>query len=236
MKFKSLRFLLLVLLLTSACAPSTIITEETPVPIGTEEPLPEPTQIAPESQPELPVVTDWRAVRDPRYGFGFAIPCWWLTNEIASDNGLYTVKNYDDVYFNANSSKGFWDWPNGTLKLDIVTMEGIDPALSDTDAFMQLSDPTMTSLVSAEQIQYGSHLATAVVVSSVNSPSDPPVKLFLFRFAPDKLLLVNPIPQSIIDTPDFQALLASVVLNADEQIALPLITPAPALIDASCAG
>lgn len=142
----------------------------------------------------------------------------------------------DDAYFNANSNKGFWDWPNGTLKLDIVTMEGINSAVSDADAFMQQSDPTMTNFVSAEQIQYGSHLATVAVIASVNSPSDSPIKLFIFRFTPDKLLMINPIPQSIIDTPDFQALLASVVLSADEQIALPHITPAPALIDASCAG
>ena len=236
MKFKSFRFLLLVLLITSACAPSSIITEETPVPIVNEEPLSGPTQISSEPQPELPVVTDWRAVRDPRYGFGFAIPCWWLTNEITSDNGLYTVKNYDDAYFNANSSKGFWDWPNGTLKLDIVVFEGSDPAISDADAFMQQSDPTITGLVSAEQMQYGSHMATTVVLSNVNNPSEPHTRLFLFRIAPDKLLMINPIPQSIIDTADFQALLTSVVFTTDEQIALPLINPAPALIESSCAG
>jgi hypothetical protein len=45
-----------------------------------------------------------------------------------------------------------------------------------------------------------------------------------------------PVPQTIIDTPDFQALLSSIVLTPDEQITLPTITPAPALIDASCAG
>jgi hypothetical protein len=48
--------------------------------------------------------------------------------------------------------------------------------------------------------------------------------------------MVVPIPQSIIETPDFQAFLASTVLTQDEQIALPIIIPSPALIASSCAG
>ncbi len=236
MKNKSLLSLLLVMLFVIACAPSVSPTDELPVPIPTEEPIsaPAPTEPAPQAAP--PVVTSWRAVRDPRFGFGFAIPCWWLTNPISTDGALYTIKNYDDAYFNANSSKGFWDWPNGTLKLDIVVMEGIEPSLSDTDAFMQQLDPTMTGLVSSEQIQYGSHSVTVLTLSNINNPDEPNTKLFFFRFAPDKLLLINPIPQSIIETPDFQALLTSIVLTQDEMISLPFITPAPALIDASCAG
>ena len=227
--------LALFILLLSACAPVTESTEISVEQIQTEEPLPALTEeVAP--QPEQPVSTAWRAVRDMRYGFGFAIPCWWQTNPIEADGALYTVKNYDDAYFNANSSKGFWEWPNGTLKLDIVVFEGADPALSDADAYIQLADPSMTGLVSAETQQFGSHSGTVALISNLDNPNSPDVTVFLFRLAPNRLLMVNPIPQTIIDTPDFQALLSSIVLNADEDISLPIITPAPALIDASCAG
>jgi len=227
--------LALFVMLLGACAPAVQPTETAVEPQPIEEPLPVPTdETAP--QPELPVVTSWRAVRDPRYGFGFAIPCWWLTNPIDIDGALYTVKNYDDAYFNANSQKGFWEWPNGTLKLDLVIFEGADTTKSDADAYIQLADPSMTGLVSAEIRQFGSQTGTVTVLANLDNPNSPNATVILFRLAPDKLLMINPVPQSIIDTPDFQALLSSVVLTQDEEITLPIITPAPALIDASCAG
>lgn len=227
--------LVLFVLLISACAPVTESTNISVEPLQTEEPLPAPTEdTAPQS--ELPVSTAWRAVRDMRYGFGFAIPCWWQTNPIESDGALYTVRNYDDAYFNANSNKGFWEWPNGTLKLDLVVFEGADPALSDADAYIQIADPSMVGLVSADVRQFGSHAGTITVLANLDNPNSENATVVLFRLAPDKLLMVNPVPQTIIDTPDFQALLSSVALSMNEDIALPIITPSPALIDASCAG
>lgn len=230
-----INILVLFVLLISACAPVIESTEISVEPLLTEEPLPAPTEEA-APQPEQPVSTAWRVVRDVRFGFGFAIPCWWLTNPIQTDGALYTVKNYDDAYFNANSQKGFWEWPNGTLKLDLVVFEGADPALSDADAYIQMSDPSMTGLVSAETRQFGSHTGTITVLANLENPNSENATVVLFRLAPDKLFMINPVPQSIIDTPDFQALLSSVVLSPDEQVTLPTITPAPALIDASCAG
>jgi len=45
-----------------------------------------------------------------------------------------TIYNYyNEACFNANSTKESWDWPNGTLKLDVIVMEGVDPANSDID-------------------------------------------------------------------------------------------------------
>jgi hypothetical protein len=235
MKTKSLIFLLLVVLIVSACAP-TVATPE-PASVDTEEPLLIPTEPESTQRPEPPISTAWKAVRDPRYGFGLAIPCWWLVSPIPEQGfgGVMTIKNYDEAYFNAHSTKGFWEWPNGTLKLDVIIMTGVDPAKPDAEAYMKFVDPTMTGLVSAEPQQIGSHTATVVTLANLVNTNDPDTKLFIFRLAPDKLLMVAPIPQSIIDTPDFQAILTSIVLTPDEQVALPTITPAPALINAPCA-
>jgi len=234
-----LLFLFVILRTVRPCAPSVSQTEILSAPIPSEESQIIPTQIEPAPQPELPVVTSWKPIRDVRYGFGLAVPCWWLFTPIPEDainGGAMTIKNYDDAFFMANSSKGFWDWPNGALKLDVIVMEGIDPAKSDIDGYLQFSDPTMERLVAVESQQLSSHTVTIGTIANVNNTNDPDVKLFFFRLAPDKLLMINPVPQSIIDTPDFQALLASVVLTPEEQIALPLITPAPALINDTCAG
>lgn len=239
MKNKSLLLLFVITLAVSACAPSVSQTEISDAPIPTEEPQTIPTQAEHAPQPELPVVSSWKPIRDMRYGFGLAVPCWWLFTPIPADaivGGAMTIKNYDDAYFMANSTKGFWDWPNGTLKLDVIVMEGIDPANSDIDGYLQFSDPTMERVDAVESQQFGSHSATIASLANVDNPNSPITKVYFFRLAPDKLLMINPVPQSIVDTPDFQALLASVVLTPDEQVSLPLITPAPALIDASCGG
>lgn len=227
---------LLVGLILCACAPSVTQTE-TPAPVQTEEPILIPSQTEPVPQPELPDATSWKAVRDERYGFGLAVPCWWLVSPIPEGGfgGVMTITNYDEAYFMANSNKGYWDWPNGTLKLDIVVMEGADPAKSDAEAYMGFVDPTMTGLVSSETQQISGRTVTVVTLANLVNTSDPHTRLFIHRLAPDKLLLVAPIPQTIIETPDFQAILASIVLSPDEHVALPIIVPAPALINASCA-
>jgi len=239
MKNRPLLLFLVIVLSVNACAPNVSQAEESPAPIPTEEPPLIPTQIEIAPQPEQPVVTSWKPVRDVRYGFGLTIPCWWLFTPIPADaigGGAMTIKNYDDAYFMANSNKGFWDWPNGTLKLDVIVMEGVDPAKSDIEGYLQFSDPTMESLVAVESQQFGSHSATIATLSNLNNPNDPNTKVYFFRLAPDKLLMINPVPQSIIETTDFQAILNSIVLSPDEQITLPLIPPAAALINASCAG
>jgi hypothetical protein len=89
--------------------------------------------------------------------------------------------------------------------------------------------------VSAEQQQFGAHTATVLTVANLVNTNDPDMRLFFYRPSPNILIMIVPVPQTIIDTPDFQALLSSIVLTPDEQITLPTITPAPALIDASCA-
>jgi hypothetical protein len=237
MKTKSLYLLLLIILVTSACASSVVPTKESPNPIVTDESLPvqSPTETAP--IPEQSASTAWKAIRDNRYGFGLAVPCWWLVSPIPAEGfgGVMTIKNFDEAYFNANSTKGFWNWPNGALKLDVIVMEGIDPAKSDADAYMEFVDPSTNGLVSAEPLQIGANTLTVLTLSNLVNTNDPDTQMFVYRLAPDKLLMIVAIPQSIINTPDFQAILASIVLSPEAQIALPTITPAPALIDASCA-
>jgi hypothetical protein len=235
MKISSL--LLGIALFISACAPTVMPTEHVPAPTSTEEPKPialEPPNYRDEPDPLWP---PWKEIRDTRYGVGLAVPCWWLVDPIPAEGfgGVMTIKNYDEEYFTMHSNKGSWNWPNGTLKLDIVVMEGVDPAKSDADAYMQFVDPTMTGLVSAEPQQIGVNTVTVLTLANLVNTNDPNTQLFVYRFSPDTLLLVAPIPQTIVDTPDFQAILASIVLTSEEQVVFPTIIPASPLIPAFCA-
>lgn len=202
--------------------------EQTP-PALTEEPVPVP-------QAES-LSAAWKEVRDARYGFGLAVPCWWLVSPIPSQSfgGVMGLTNYDEAYFMANSQKGFWNWPNGTLKIDVVVMENINPALSDTDAYMAMVDTSMEVLVASETRQTGLHTATVVTLQNQINQNDPSIRIFLYRLAPDKFIMFNPIPQNIIDTPDFQAILASIALTPQETVTIPTSAPAATpLIEASC--
>lgn len=146
-----------------------------------------------------------------------------------------TLMNYDEAYFNANSQKGYWDWPNGALKIDLVVMEGISPALADGDAYMAFVDTTMQGLISAEVRQIGANTMTELALENLINPNDPPAHVFIYRLASDKLLMINPIPAAIKDTPDFQTLLSSIVLSPQGPVILPTTPPAAApLISASC--
>lgn len=233
MNQKTVFSLLLIVLVISACLPINKVTEQPPLPTTTETP-----DVVP-SQEDVPATSSWRAVRDPRYGFGLAVPCWWLVRPIPVDSmggGVFTISNYDEAYFLQHSSKGFWDWPNGSLKIEIVVMEGVDPANSNADAYMDFVDPSMTALVSADAVQIGEINVTVATLANLVNTNDPDIKIFIYRPSPAILFFVVPTPQAIIESPDFQALLNSMVLSTDEEIELPTITPAPALIDASCAG
>lgn len=228
-------------LLLSACGE--VATEAFVMPTATKV----RTSTQPPTETVIPIITEtiqpsstssvWKAVRDERFGFGLALPCWWLVDPIIPGGigGVMIVKNYDEAYFNANSTKGYWEWPNGSLKLDIYVTEGADPALSDAEAHMAFADPSLEEVVSSEVQQTGAHTATILTLRNLINTNDPDFKVFVYRLAPDKLITVAPIPQSIINTSDIHAILSSIVLSPDEEITLPTIIPAPALINSSCA-
>jgi hypothetical protein len=239
---KKITLPILMMFVITACLPTQATQTSVPLPVIEATPLPATETPAPITQTEsTPVQTSssaWKEVRDVRYGFGLAVPCWWLVSPIPAQGfgGVMTIANYDEAYFMANSQKGFWDWPNGTLKLDIVVMEDINPSLSDADAYMSLVDTSMQGLSAAEAQQTGEHTATVLTFTNLINANDPPVKVFVYRLAPDKLLSVNPIPQRIIDTPDFQAILSSIALNPQEQVVPPSNPPLEIpLINAACA-
>ena len=126
--------------------------------------------------------------------------------------------------------------PKAYLLSIIAVFENIDPALSTVDAWLTFTDPSMSTIASAEERAIGQNTATVIQMLNMNNSSDPPSTLYLYRLTPDKLLMVNPLFQDRLDTKDIQGILTSLSLSPDQAIIVPAFAPHEPLIAAACAG
>ena len=238
----SVFFILSVLL--GACA---LETTQEPAPLATQQLV---ETVTPESVPpteavsptEMPAANDeWVTFRDPRYGVGLAYPCWWTFTPMPTEGigGAMTLRSFDENYFRAHSTKGNWNGavpPEGVFAIDIGVFEGFDPTLSTTDAWASMGDPTMSVIAASEERMIGQNQATVVQMQNVVNSNDPLFTMYLFRMAPDKILMFSPLFQDKLDADDVQGILASLSLNPDQAIVVPTFAPHEPLIAASCAG
>lgn len=238
----SLAVLFIVSILLAACAPQ----ETQPAPL---EMQPELT-LLPESVPSIETVpvtetlavsSEWVAYRDPRYGVGLAYPCWWVFTPMPAEGygGSMTLRSFDEDYARANSTKGNWNdnmVPEGVFALDIAVFEGINPTLTTTEAWAGMTDPTMSKIVSSEERMIGQNQATVIQIQNVVNNNDPLFTMYLFRLAPDKILMFSPLFQDRLNTNDIQGILASLSLNPNQPITMPTVSPHEPLIAAACVG
>ena len=226
-----------------ACAPQTtrepVPLETQPVETLTSESAP-PTEIAPPT--EMPAAnSEWVTYRDPRYGVGLAYPCWWAFTPMPTEGygGAMTLRSFDEEYFRAHSTKGNWNnniVPVGVFAIDIGVFEGFDPALSTVDAWGTFTDPTMSVIAASEERVIGQNTATVIQLQNVNNSSEPPFTMYLYRLAPDKILMFSPLFQDRLDSNDVQGILTSLSLNPNQPIVVPAFAPHEPLIAAACAG
>ena len=235
--------LMIVSILLGACAPRT---PQEPLPPETqpvETPLPEDAQPTETASPtEAPAAEGaWVTYRDPRYGVGLAFPCWWAFTPMPEQGygGAMTLRSFDEEYFRAHSTKGHWNGdipPEGVFAIDIGVFEGFDPAMSITDAWGTVTDPTMSAIASAEERMIGQNQATVLQMQNLVNSEDPLFTMYLFRLAPDKILFFNPLFQDRIDSNDVQGVLTSLSLSPNQEIVVPAFAPHEPLIAAACAG
>jgi hypothetical protein len=236
----SVFFILIVLLGACALRTTPSLPPET---ISTEPPSPvsaTPTEIIPATEAPVPN-SEWVTYRDPRYGVGLAYPCWWAFTPMPTEGygGAMTLRSFDEDYFRAHSTKGNWNGavpPEGVFAVDIGVFEGFDPAMSITDAWNTVTDPTMSVIASSKEQMIGQNQATVVQIQNVVNSNDPLFTLYLFRLAPDKILMFSPLFQDRLDSNDVQGILSSLSLNPDQAIVVPAFAPHEPLIPASCAG
>jgi hypothetical protein len=238
---KRFTFSLVLLALLAACAPQ-------PVPVPTDVPATEapslvstmPVQptVEPQVTPEQPAANSaWAQYRDPRYGIGLAYPCWWVMYPMPAEGlgGTISLRSFDEDYFRANSVKGQWKdgiVPEGVFAVDLAVFEGIDPALSNADAYPR--DPEMSAIVSSEDKLIGQNQATVIQLQNLNNTDDPLFTAILFRLAPDKLMIFVTQQQDRLDSTDAQGILNSLSLSPDQPVVVPSYAPHPPLIPAAC--
>jgi hypothetical protein len=239
-KFLPVFFILTVLL--GACAPQATPSLP-PETVSTAIPSPvsaAPTEIIPATEAPVPN-SEWVTYRDPRYGIGLAYPCWWAFTPMPTEGygGSLTLRSFDENYFRAHSIKGNWQdnpVPEGVFAIDIGVFEGFDPTLSTTDAWASMSDPTMSAIAASEDRMIGQNQATVIQMQNVNNSNDPLFTMYLFRMAPDKILMFSPLFQDRLDSNDVQGILTSLSLNPNQTIVVPVFAPSEPLIPAACAG
>lgn len=213
---------------------------DTPEPIGitpTQEEIRTPTVTQTPSETPTGQTSDaslWREVRDPDTGFGFALPCWWVTYLPSADAEAYaiTVASYDESYFMANSVKGQWlggKRPQGVYKLDFFVNKQIDANLSDEEAVRQVLTSDMNKVDLVQERTIGKHPGLLAIQSNVDNPSSTGT-VYAFRLAPTILMMVSAIQDSDLTDPLVQAILNSLALSQEEEVQLPTIDPGPALI------
>ena len=233
------RFTVLLILsaLLAACAPQTA-PEPSPTAPPVVSTLPVPPTADAGITPEAPAANSaWVEHRDPRYGIGLAYPCWWIMYPMPAEGsgGTLGLRSFDEDYFRAHSVRGEWPdgvAPEGAFTADLVVFEDIDPAKSNAEAFAV--DPSMSTIVSSEDVLIGQNQATIIELKDVDNEDAPLFKVILFRLAPDKLLAFVSQQQDRLDSVDLQGILTSLSLSPDQPIILPTDAPHAPLIPAGC--
>jgi hypothetical protein len=245
MKLKLLSFMIVITIFVSGCrplqtAPQPVATEEalpqstvTPVPTEDEFSQPTATPVPTELVSTEPVQGDspWVEYRDPRYGYAIVLPCYWTYTPTPME-GMFaamTAHSYSEEFFVAHSERGNWQndiWPEGAMKMDVFVYEGVDPALDLTNAVNRFYDDYSTEqeLTSVEEVTIGSHPALLVTVTGGLSGGTVN-RLVYFRLAPDKLIWFIYYPDIAMDSPDARAIMNSLVLSSNEELAFPSINP-----------
>ncbi|MCL5996436.1 MAG: hypothetical protein M1546_10350 [Chloroflexi bacterium] len=221
-----------------------LVVPDTPLP-ATDMPQPAATAEPPTPQATTSVTAvavaqatahpNWIEVWDKKYGYGVALPCWWTVTPTPLEgmHGAMTVRNYDDVFVEKNTVRGEWpggEPPSGVVKIDFAGWEGLNAKESTASAVRRELTNDEQTVQSVEERTAGAH---PVIVADVRSNREPdtPFLVYVYRLAPDLMLLASVLPNSAVDSSDVQAILASLALTISEKINVPSVAPSAPLTD-----
>jgi hypothetical protein len=208
---------------------ATPITDEPAATPAPEEPLEEPSPTPTPPPAEEPASSLWARYWDPLYGYGLALPCYWVIYPPHPDAvaGSPTISSYDEPFAMEHSIRGQWidgQWPPGAVKLDIIVAEGIDPDLPLGPAAQGALEERGYPVKSVEEVLIGRHDAVLAHLGDQDSPGAPD-RVPVFRLSPDRLVFFAVMPGDALDSPDLQGLLESLARSDEEEIRVPTFDP-----------
>ena len=192
------------------------------------ETIPAPTETPTEDFSDL-----WLEYRDPAYGYGIALPAYWKVNPTPTEgyDGAMTTHNYDEAYFMAHSTKGWWTdgiIPEGVTKMDFAGITDEHPELDLASAIQEMYNQSDTTIVlTTEAVIYNQHDAVLVTTASPNNLNETYTSV-AFRLPNDKILLVTAYWGDAFSSPDVQIILNSIAFPG-EPVILPKTAPQPPL-------
>jgi hypothetical protein len=201
--------------ITSTVTPRPTNTVEAPTPTPTSTPVPEATA--------SPLWTEYRSAR---YGYGLALPCFWV---IYPGTDQPTIMSYDEAFLQTHSIRGHWlnnEWPDRAIKIDVWVSEAIDPSLSLAEAASQSLETENMYVYATQEVTIGSHPA---VLAEMRDRNDASVSYLIpaFRLAPDRLLFFGVRPRHALSSSDVKAILESLALSPYQEIVIPDVPPEP---------
>jgi len=207
-----------------------LIDQQTP-----QEEVISPTEEIPTPTPEPDFSYLWTEYRDAQLGYGVAIPVHWVIFPSPSEGepGAMVAASYDEAYFMAHSTKGWWNGgeaPVGAIKVDFVSLKDEYPDLDLTTAISDiLGQDELTVVTGTQPALFNGHDAVLVTVARPDQPEDTQTSV-AFRLSNGYLLLVAPYWKGALESPDVQTILNSIAFPG-EAVVLPKNAPQPPLSD-----
>src|SRR5690606_8579769 len=124
--------------------------------------------------------------------------------------------------------------PQGVISMDITVASDIDPALSLVDAYLTLIDTETYSVVSTQDRNISDNIYTVVALKNQNNPNEQTSVIYLKGLTPDSILIFKSYPTEAIFSTDAQVILGTFASAQEQEVVLPEVMPAPALISAAC--
>lgn len=174
-------------------------------------------------------------MQDGRFGYSFAMPCWW-TGIDTPELGVVatrTIQSYDQAYFLAHSTRGAWndgDYPAGVYTMDLTGVTEIDPSVTPLVALTLMLDNDVQELVSSEPVSVGPNSVLLIHLRSRLHPEET-ARMYVFSLAPDVLLMVSAYPDRAFESPDVRGVLESMTVLPGQPVSVPAYGPSAPLIE-----